>query len=316
MNYTFILSDETINSYGFKVLTSGIDTSVFDANPVMLYEHKSIDLIGLWTKAIKEGKAIKADAQFDEHDELAQKIRGKVERGILKGVSIGFQILETAQERLPDGTIIPVVTRCKLMEASLCALPSNSNALRLYNEKGRLMEDAEMRLTISKLTHTQQSNPANNPTATMKLTADNLKALNLQESFTDLELNESLTALQKRLSTSETALKEINKERITSLVAGAVTAGKIKAEQTEHYEKLAAVDFDGVKSILDAMKASSKPNQHLTQNNDSNPADRAGWDFNKWRKEDPKGLARLRTENPEGYKTLLAGSDVTRHISA
>ncbi len=33
---TFVLSDESRNSYGFVVLTDGIDTTAFERNPVML----------------------------------------------------------------------------------------------------------------------------------------------------------------------------------------------------------------------------------------------------------------------------------------
>jgi len=33
----FILSDESVNSYNFKVITDGIDLERFKKNPVMLY---------------------------------------------------------------------------------------------------------------------------------------------------------------------------------------------------------------------------------------------------------------------------------------
>lgn len=34
---TFVLSDESVNSYGFIVQTAEIDTAQFERNPVMLY---------------------------------------------------------------------------------------------------------------------------------------------------------------------------------------------------------------------------------------------------------------------------------------
>ena len=46
---TFILHDETVNTQGFRMLTSGADLSVFKNNPVMLLNHDDWDLpIGRW----------------------------------------------------------------------------------------------------------------------------------------------------------------------------------------------------------------------------------------------------------------------------
>lgn len=36
---TFVLSDESVNSYGFRVLTDGIALDNFKKNPVMLWNH-------------------------------------------------------------------------------------------------------------------------------------------------------------------------------------------------------------------------------------------------------------------------------------
>lgn len=309
MEHTFVLSDESINSYGFKVLTAGIDTSVFEENPVMLYEHKSIHLIGRWERVRVEGNRLKADAVFDSEDELAGKIGGKVERGFLKGVSIGFQILETGQERTPDGAVVPVVKRCKLMEASLCAIPSNANALRLYNEKGRLMAESEMKLAVNRLLSTGKDS---NFSYSMNIHPENLKALGLSGDFSQSRLNDALADLIRRLHTAETHLAEWQKQKVTTLLDKAVSDGRIKASQREHFEKLAEADFDRVKNILEDSKTPSKPTDHLLKDKEK---ERSDWDFDRWRKEDPKGLANLRKQDPEQYKNLLSKSSVSRHIT-
>lgn len=87
---TFILHDETVNTQGFRMLTSGADLSVFKNNPVMLLNHDDWDLpIGRWENIRVEGTQILADAVFDEDDERAVAVMGKVERGFLKAASIG-----------------------------------------------------------------------------------------------------------------------------------------------------------------------------------------------------------------------------------
>lgn len=123
--HTFLVSDETVNSYGFKVLTNGIDTKRFETNPIMLYMHERANIIGRWENIRKENGQLFADAVFDIEDPTAKEIAGKVERGFLKSASIGI-----TKANLKDS----VVNGCELMEISIVDIGSNSNALRLYND--------------------------------------------------------------------------------------------------------------------------------------------------------------------------------------
>lgn len=38
--FTFVLHDETVNTYGFRMLTSGANLEEFRKNPVILLNHK------------------------------------------------------------------------------------------------------------------------------------------------------------------------------------------------------------------------------------------------------------------------------------
>lgn len=72
--YTFILSDESVNSYGQIILTEGINIERFAKNPVMLYMHERNTVIGRWDNIRKEGKQLLADAFFDANIELARTV--------------------------------------------------------------------------------------------------------------------------------------------------------------------------------------------------------------------------------------------------
>ena len=62
---TFILHDETVNTQGFRMLTSGADLSVFKNNPVMLLNHDDWDLpIGRWENIRVEGTQILAEEKL------------------------------------------------------------------------------------------------------------------------------------------------------------------------------------------------------------------------------------------------------------
>lgn len=141
---TFILHDETVNTQGFRMLTSGADLSVFQNNPVMLLNHNDWELpIGRWENIRIEGTRILADADFDEMDERVAAIMGKVDRGYLKAASIGaWPPLETSSNPLLmlPGQELPTVTKWIAREASLCTIGSNHNALALYDKNNKLID--------------------------------------------------------------------------------------------------------------------------------------------------------------------------------
>ena len=60
--FTFVLHDETVNTYGFRMLTSGANLEEFRKNPVILLNHKDWELpIGRWENIRIEGTQILAD---------------------------------------------------------------------------------------------------------------------------------------------------------------------------------------------------------------------------------------------------------------
>lgn len=129
---TFVLSDESVNSYGFVVLTEGIDTSAFERNPVMLYMHnRDGNVIGRWENIRKDGKRLLGDAVFDDSTELAATVKKQVEKGFLRSVSIGIE--QIATEELNG---VQTVTKCRLIEVSIVDIPSNENAVKLFRRTG------------------------------------------------------------------------------------------------------------------------------------------------------------------------------------
>lgn len=302
----FLLSDESINSYGFKVLTDGIDLSAFKNNPVMLYEHERTNLIGTWKNLTKDGGKLMAEPGFDTEDELASKIEGKVNRGILKGASIGIQILKFREETTEDGAIVPVVLKSKLVEASITALPSNYNALRLYNQQGELMSESDITLTVREVK--QQSSKNNTD---MKINSENLKALGLQENSSEEQLNKAISGKLSELNTLKQEQENLHNQQAEELVNSAITAGKLSAGQKDSFLKLAKADLENTRQVLSNMSAPKKPGDMI---NPETTEGREDWTLSDWRKKDPKGLLKLKHENPSEYKAMLGKSDVSKHL--
>ena len=125
--HTFLVSDESDNSHGFKVLTEGIDITQFEKNPIMLYMHERPTIIGMWKNLRKEDGKLYADAVFDTESEKGGEVARQVEKGFLRGASIG---ITDQKEYLKNG----VLEKCRLFEISIVDIGSNPNALKLYND--------------------------------------------------------------------------------------------------------------------------------------------------------------------------------------
>ena len=145
----FIVSDESINSYGFRVLTDGIDTSRFLKNPIGLFNHSDEWMddnyagpIAKWSDLKLEGTQLLATAEFAVDDPKGKIIANKVDKGFLNAASIGFRVIETSEdpELMLPGQKYPTVTKCQLVEISIVDVPSNENACCLYDDNDKRIE--------------------------------------------------------------------------------------------------------------------------------------------------------------------------------
>lgn len=73
MKHDFIINTEDVNSYGYRILTNGIDYTQYMRNPVVLFMHergvnayKGSEVIGRCTRLYKEGTTLIAEVEFDE----------------------------------------------------------------------------------------------------------------------------------------------------------------------------------------------------------------------------------------------------------
>lgn len=131
-NITFVVSDESVNSYGMVTSTAGIDTSRFEQNPVMFYMHERATIVGRWDNIRKEDDKLLADAVFDDTTPIGKQVKDQVEKGFLRAASIGIEIVERKTIKGVD-----TVTKCILNEISIVDVPANENALKLYRRNGR-----------------------------------------------------------------------------------------------------------------------------------------------------------------------------------
>ncbi len=312
---TFILHDETVNTYGFRMLTSGANLEEFRKNPVMLLNHNDWNLpIGRWENIRIEGSKILADAVFDENDPRAVEVQQKVDTDFIRMASIGAWTQERsdAYDLMLPGQTSSTVTRWTVREASIVTIGANHNALALYDSNGNLVNMGDF-LKRSK------------PTATMEYTEleDTLNkkdmgklttVLNLSDAASEADIvtkvNEIISnadRLEKENRTLKDAIdaqkaeqKKKEQQEAVALVDAAVKDGRIDAKGKETYLALFDRDFTSAKAALDAVPARQSVTAMI--NNGQQRVDMGDWKNKSWDEIDRAGkLTQLKDNHPDVY---------------
>lgn len=230
----FVVSDEAVlNSYGFCVLTSGINTEErFKDNPICLNNHNNDTrhVLGSWIDIeVKDGKLYMRPV-FDTKDPDGVEVVRKVLSGTIKASSIGIMFDPVDMVLLNDRLTL---TKCILFEVSIVAVPSNANAIALFNMAGQQLSEQEIKSLCLSIQPEKHFN--NN---TMKLLTAHLQlAENATEEAilsaikaVELKLTESQNTnatLKTEIETLKSAAKEKNTAELTAELEAAVKDGRI-----------------------------------------------------------------------------------------
>jgi HK97 family phage prohead protease len=311
---TFVLSDESVNCYGFRILTSGIDLTHFLANPIMLWNHTrtygdSQDIIlpiGKWENLRVEDGKLLGEPVFDMEDSFALKIAGKVEKGFIKACSIGIEIKDRSDSS--DDVIIgqsrPTVKRCILKEVSITDIPANANAVTLYDEGGNMINLTadNVECAIGTIINNNQ-----NQTSMFKLIA---LQLGLSETATEAQilakvqelqaLQATLTAREGEIATLKASAQESEKKAILKMVDDAIVAKKLTAEQKAHFLTIGEkMGIESLQVTLASMNGAVRPTTILSGSGgaSANPD-------KKWAEYSSEELEILRESDRDSYVKL------------
>lgn len=303
----FILTDGSVNQFGFRINMAKLSLERFKSNPVMLYNHRG--LVGRWEDLQITDGQLTGYPNFmdDEKEEEAILIANRVKNDYVKGASLGIHIIDI--EMAPDGT--PLV-ECEVLECSVVDIPNNANAIVLMSADGEPLKDQELQLSLNKIKQIKKSNNTE-----MKLNLKSLGALGLEEGASESAINNAIAKLsgkaskveelQKKLNTLQTEQLEAQKKNAETLVEGAIKEGKITAEKKQKFVDLAIKDLELASDTLASLPGKSKlpsaNREGVTA--DLNLEARKDWDFDKWRKEDPAGLINLKSNDPDAYQEIL-----------
>ena len=267
------ISNSTLNQYGTRILTEGVDLEQFRKNPILLWMHSrawggrkdDVLPIGHVENIQIEGDDITGELVFDEKDEFAMKLAQKWDDGILKMVSPNLDIIaiDESQELALPGQTRATITKSKLIELSVVDIGGN-DANMVLSKDGKQLKLSEGGDGIDIPLLASSSNNKEEENMDFKTIA--LK-LGLPETATENEILGKITILLGFQTANETLRQEkeqLQLAGITQVVDAAIAERKILADKKDHFISLGkAAGLESLKLTLAAISPVAKPTDIL-----------------------------------------------------
>lgn len=301
-----VISTPRLNSYGARVLTEGIDLTQYQKNPILLYMHRrgrKEDMpIGIMENLRVENSILYGTPKFDDDTEDERNISKKWERGTLRMLSAGLDIIEWSEDPalLVAGQTRPTVTKSKLREVSVVDIGANDDALQvgLYHE-GQLLnlaagEESEHLPLLACAGGVAMKEPEqiqNNSKNMEKI----LLKLGLAPGATEEQVVAAIGRLQEEKATMTLA-------RITDAVDTAIKERRITADKKDKYLTLGKqVGLDSLNALFADMSPIQKPLDFVKPTGGASGAADVRL---TWATASADQLAELREGNREEYMRL------------
>ena len=292
-----VISTSALNAYGTRILTEGLDIEQYKKNPIVLYMHRRgsrEDIpIGIMENIRVEDDKIFGTPKIDEDTEEEKVIAAKWERGTLRMLSAGIDIIECSDDPqyLVQGQTRPTIIRSRLFEVSIVDVGANDDAMqvRLYNDGKQLTlakdEDNDL-LPLLK--------PDDKPQNTTFQMNEILMTLGLPTTATEADAVSAIQALKAQNDTLTLA-------RITDAVTAAREKGLItEAQEPKMLELGKKAGIETLRDTLSMMTPARRPSDFIDEKGSGNGHQTLAWD-----KLSDEEKMTLRRENPTQYAQVF-----------
>ncbi|PXY44517.1 hypothetical protein [Flavobacterium hydrophilum] len=288
----FCITDDSVNVYGYRCLTSGLLVDEVKKNPIGFKMHnRDNGVVVRWEDFRIDNDKVYAKPIINLAHPQGETIVSEIENGFLNAASVGKIVVldysDLKELMLPDQTG-PTITKWFPREISLVDIPGNYNALAdLFD-----IDDNELNLSDFKIIKP-------NNMKKIILTAGVLTALNLSDNSSDEDANgafqdlidkaNKIPGLQKDLADKTKELKDKEKElddlkaegvakEVQDLLAKGETDKKLTKEMSKNLADSFAENPKGLKSLIDAMPAQTLITDELGDKTDASAFAGKKWD--------------------------------------
>ena len=313
----YVLSDSSVNEYGFRLLTAGYQLDTFQRNPIGYYMHRREDGIVLkWEDLCIDGDQVKGTPVINLSNGRGEQTCDEAENGFLNAASVGHIVVleySTDPEQMLPGQTGPTITKWYNKECSLVDIPGNGNALtRLYDAQENEINLVDLNTRPNKI-NVMPGNAMKELCTVLQL-ADDADEKTFVATVQDLAMKAGNSELENKVLRNEKyqlqqQLNDLNMARnqfeITALLDRALEDKKVTAELRDRLATDYATNPEGLKSLIAAMPAYRSIAAHLKGKQQDNTE--AQWDWDDFEKNDPTGrkLKELRANDAGKYKELF-----------
>jgi Mu-like prophage I protein len=311
----YVLSDSSVNEYGFRLLTTGYQIDAFRKNPIGYYMHRRDDGIALkWDDLKITDDLVTATPVINLSNGRGEQLCAEAENGFLNAASMGHIVVleySTDPEMMLPGQTGPTITKWYNKECSLVDIPGNCNAIcKLYDAQENEINLVDLTPPILKI---PQHNTLQKLGATLQLAecadedtvigaVQDLLAKSDNLNLENKTLRNDRQALQQQL---DDLVSDRNRFEITALLDRALEDRKLTLELRDKLARDYANNTEGLKDLLASMPAYQSI-AGLLKNKQQNNAE-ALWQWDDYERNDPAGnkLKELKTNDPARYRELF-----------
>lgn len=260
----FLLTDDSVNCYGYRLLTSGLRLEKFNP-PIGFFMHNRETGVAVrWEDLTIRNNALYGKPVIDESK--FPNLAKQIEEGFYAAASVGHIVaLKWSEnpEDMVDGQTGPTITEWYPRECSIVDIPGNSNAVaqdRLFDEKGNVLMD----LSDNKQNNINMETAVITVEALMDLSIPNLASDASAEQALEViqglaEKAEKYAAIEQELANLKAEMVNFKEKTLSEKIDGVVfqamadhkinllTADRLKADYRDNYE--------GLRALLKAMPA-------------------------------------------------------------
>ncbi|MDR0814766.1 MAG: phage protease [Bacteroidales bacterium] len=263
----FCLTDDSVNCYGYRLLTSGMLLDRFTPAIGLLMHNRDGGVAVRWEDFRIEGDKLYAKPVINES--RFPDLAGEIEAGFYSAASVGKIValeLSDDESLKLEGQTGPTVTKWYPREVSIVDIPGNYNAIaKLYDENDNVMLDLTSTIDNGQLTIDNSNKNKFKKDLNMskiEFTAAQLAMLNLADTATGDEISIRLKDLADKAGRTEQAekdLADLKAETVKSQIADTLKKGmdarKLTKELADKLEKDYAGNPEGLKALVDSMPA-------------------------------------------------------------
>lgn len=308
---TFVVSDESVNTYGFWTKTEGIRISSAQQNCPAYFNHQSWDIpLGHWENIRAVNGELLADIAIEGANNMEKEYIRKIENGDIKGASVGLDPISWNSDpaTLKLGQTVPALWESELFEISLAPVPGNKNALALKSKDGLITLSEATKATLL---------PALNNKPDMKQIA---QLVGLSENASESEIQNAIRLMQAenknvgsmRKHIEQQAEEHLDSEEKKNLF---VELSKTNFDQALIFLKLNKKPAEtkteegtpakaGAAKVVKDVKVSDLVQKAKAQLGKAGAAGDGKDSFDYLQKHNAVELARIRKEEPERYAEL------------